>query len=211
MAEVLNVERRTKVGKRNGRRLRASGMVPAVLYGHKQETIALSVQAEQLEAAIRHGVRFVRLDGAVAENALIREVQWDTWGAHILHVDFTRVSMHERVQVRLPLELRGEAPGTKEGGVVEQLVHEIEVECEATQVSDRVELSINRLELGQSIMAAEVPLPPGARLLSDPAEVIVHCVVRSAEVEEQLETPAEKGEEPEVISRRAPSEEDQED
>ncbi len=211
MAEVLNVERRSELGKRKTRRLRASGIVPAVLYGHKQEVIPLSVQAEQLESAIRHGSRFVRLDGAVTEDALIREVQWDTWGTHILHVDFARVSSHERVTVRLPVELRGEAPGVKEGGTVELLVHEVEIECEATQVSDRVEVNINQLQLGQSITVGEIPLPEGFRMLGDPEEVIVHCVARAAEAEEELEAPAEKGEEPEVISRKAAGEEDQED
>jgi len=209
MVEVLDVERRTELGKRRVRRLRSSGIVPAVLYGHKQEVIPLSVRAEQVEAAIRHGSRFVRLKGAVSEDALIREIQWDTWGLHVLHVDFARVSKDERVTVQLPVELRGEAPGTKEGGIVELLVHELEIECLATQVTEKIEVSINQLGVGQSITAGEIPLPAGARVLGDPNEVVVHCILKAAEEEEELEAPAEKGEEPEVISRKPTGEEGQ--
>ena len=76
--------------------------------------------ADELETALRHGSRLVSLTGAVNESAFIRELQWDTWGTHIVHVDFTRISEHEIVEVRVPVELRGEAPGVREGGVVVQ-------------------------------------------------------------------------------------------
>ena len=80
---------------------------------------------------MRHGSRLVDLTGAVSESAFIRELQWDTWGTSVVHVDFTRISADELVKVVVAIELRGEAPGVKEGGVVDQLVHQIEVECPA--------------------------------------------------------------------------------
>ncbi|MCX7701165.1 MAG: 50S ribosomal protein L25, partial [Gemmataceae bacterium] len=117
MAEQLNVELRETRGKRNARRNRRAGKLPAVLYGHGQEAISLALSAEPFEAAVRHGARLVKLTGAVDEQAFIREIQWDTWGTHVLHVDFTRISEHEKVEVRVPVEIRGEAPGLKAGGV----------------------------------------------------------------------------------------------
>ena len=96
------------------------------------ENVSLAVAADALTAAIRHGSRLVSLTGAVNESAFIRELQWDTWGTHIVHVDFTRISEHEIVEVRVPVELRGEAPGVREGGVIVQHIHEVEIACPAS-------------------------------------------------------------------------------
>ncbi len=204
MAEELSVEIRESRGKRNNRRLRAAGVIPAVLYGHGKKTVALSVPAHDLEAAIRHGSRLVTLSGAVKQQAFIREVQWDTWGMNVLHVDFARVSAHERIEVQVPVELRGEAPGLKEGGVVEQLLHAIEIECEASDVPERIEVNINSLELGGSITAAQLELSGTAKALCAPDAVVVQCAVPAALPEEEEVVTAEEGEaEPEVIGRPA--------
>ncbi len=100
MSETLKVESRELRGKRNNRRLRARGRIPAVLYGHGQDPVSLAVPAEQFDAMIRHGSRLVTLAGAVNESAFVRECQWDTWGHHVVHVDFTRISAHEKVAFR---------------------------------------------------------------------------------------------------------------
>lgn len=204
MSETLAVESRDLRGKRNNRRLRASGKIPAVLYGHGQDPVSLAVPAEQLDAMIRHGSRMVALTGAVNESAFIRECQWDTWGNHVVHVDFTRISAHEKVQVQVSIELRGEAPGVKEGGVVKQLLHEIELECEAGDIPEKLEVNINDLELNGSITVATLDLPSGAKVFEDLEQDIVQCV----EVIEQAEEEAEGGEfEPEVIGRKKDDEE----
>jgi len=199
MAEQLQVEKRDAVGKHHNRRLRESGKIPAILYGHGKENVPLSVPVEELDAAIRHGSRMVELTGAVSESAFIREVQWDTWGMHVLHVDFTRVSAHERVEVELPVELRGEAPGFREGGIVEQLTHRLTIECRADAIPEKLELSINDLGLNESLTAAEVDLPRGAKLLDEPSWVIVSCTP-PVEVPEEVEKVSEG--EPEVIGAK---------
>jgi len=208
MPELLNVQRRESVGKRNSRRVRSAGGIPAVLYGHGRETVSLSVPAHDLEAAVRHGSRLVALSGAVNEQAFIRELQWDAWGMNILHVDFARVSAHEMVEVEVPVELRGEAPGHREGGVVEQLLHEIELECEVTDVPEKLYVNINNLNLHGSITAAELALPPTATIRCEPDAVVVQCVEPVAVTEEEEIAPAEEAE-PEVIGRRAEAEEEQ--
>ena len=201
MAEVLNVECRETRGKRNARRLRNAGKVPAVLYGHGEQSISLSVPAEELDHAVRRGSRLVNLTGGVQQQAFIRELQWDTWGTHVLHVDFTRISEHEKVQVEVTVELRGEAPGLKEGGVVEQLLHQVQIECEVTAIPEKLEVNINQLNLGESVSASELQLPGKAIILGEPDAVVVQCVLPAALPEEEEGDMAEA--EPEVIGRKA--------
>ncbi|MCL2622270.1 MAG: 50S ribosomal protein L25 [Planctomycetaceae bacterium] len=197
---TLNVELREAHGKRFNRRLRASGKVPAILYGHKKKCVALSIPVEMIEAAIRHGNRFVQLSGAVREKALIKECQWDTWGKEVLHVDLTRVGEHEKIRVAVALELRGEAPGSKEGGVVRQQLHEIELECEAAAVPEKIEVNINHLELGQAIHVGSLTLPTGSVALTDAGLLVVSCA--EAVEKPEAEAVAADGAEPEVIGRK---------
>lgn len=199
MAEVLSVQLRETRGKRNSRRLRAAGEIPAVLYGHGLQTVSLSVHADQIETAVRRGSRLVMLSGAVSEQAFIRELQWDTWGTHVLHVDFARISAHEKVQVQVSLELRGEAPGIKDGGVVKQLIHDVQIECEATAIPEKITVRVNNLNLGDVITVGQVPLPERATILTNPDEVVVQCVQVVEAVEEEVEA-AEV--EPELIGRK---------
>ena len=208
MAEVLPVEVRQDCGKRRMRRMRAGGRIPAVLYGHGQEVVNLSVPTDALDAVLRHGSRVVTLKGGANEQALIRELQWDTWGMHVLHADFTRISADETVDVAIPLELRGEAPGVKEGGIVEQVMHEIGISCRATNIPEKLEININHLQLGDSITVADLEIPEGGKCLADPEETVVHCIepiVAPEEVEEAGEA------EPEVIGERKEDESASED
>jgi large subunit ribosomal protein L25 len=205
MAEELSVEIRQTRGKRNNRRLRKAGSTPGVLYGHGKENVCLSVPADQLDSMVQHGSRLVALTGAVNESAFIREVQWDTWGTHVLHVDFTRVSAHEKVEVQVAVELRGEAPGVKEGGVVKQSIHEVQIECPASSVPERISLSINDLKLNESITLGDLELPEGATVLGEGTTVVVECV-EPLEVPEEEIAVAAPGE-PEVIGAKEEEEE----
>jgi large subunit ribosomal protein L25 len=206
--ETLTVEIRKDLGKHGNRRLRRSGKVPAILYGHQKENVCLAVPVEQLDAALRHGSRLVALTGGVDEEALIRELQWDTWGTHVLHVDFTRISADETVEVEVAVELRGEAPGVKAGGVIEHLLHELSIECPAGSIPDKIEVNVNLLPLGGSITVAELGLPEGVKALAEPDEVVVQCV-EPEEVPEEEE--AEAGPvEPELIKEKAEREGEEE-
>jgi large subunit ribosomal protein L25 len=200
MALQLPVEPRASQGKLHNRRLRRSGKIPAILYGHGLQNVALAVEADALTTAIRHGSRLVGLTGAVTESAFIRDLQWNTWGTDILHVDFTRISEHEVVEVRVTIELRGEAPGVREGGVVVQHIHEVEIACPASVIPEKLAVNINHLKLNDSIMLGGLELPQGAKIEADDLEaVVVECVV-------PMEQPEEGGEavagEPEVIGAK---------
>ena len=201
MALELAVQPRDIQGKHHNRRLRLSGSIPAILYGHGLENVPLAVESEALTAAIRHGSRLVSLTGAVSESAFIRELQWDTWGTHIIHVDFTRISEHEIVEVRVPVELRGEAPGVREGGVVVQHIHEVEIACPASVIPEKLAVNINHLMLEQSVLLSNLELPEGAKILAADLEaVVVECVVPMEQPDEEAAAAVEG--EPEVIGAK---------
>lgn len=208
MAEVLNTKSRDLHGTRHTRRLRRQGLVPAVLYGHGQEVVSLAVSHEEIEAAMRHGSRLVELRGVANDTALIREVQWDPLGTDVLHLDFARVSADERIEVTVPVEIRGEAPGLKEGGIIQQPIHEIDIECPAIAIPDKLQISVNSLKVGQELLVKDLKVPEGVKVLTDQDEVVVQCVLPAEEVEGGEAT---EGAEPELIGRKAADEEGEEE
>ncbi|MDD3590666.1 MAG: 50S ribosomal protein L25 [Thermoguttaceae bacterium] len=196
---TLSVERREEVGKRRNRRLRESGKTPAVLYGHKKEVVNLTVPTEMVEAALRDGSRFVQLSGGVSERVFIKEVQWNVWGDVVLHVDFTRVRADEILQLTIPVVLRGEAPGIKEGGVVKQHLHMIEIEAKPVDVPENILVGINELGFDEQIRIADLDVPEGVKLLADPETIVVECSEQI--IIEEPETEELEGVEPEIIGR----------
>ena len=176
MSEQLVVEQRQSTGSRNSQKLRETGFVPANLYGHGQPPLNLQCKAENVMSVIRHGARVVDLSGAVQDKAMIRELQWDTFGTNVLHVDLARVSADERVTVTVPVELKGSAAGAIDGGVVEHIVHEVEIECAAIAIPEKVILKIDSMKLGGHLSAKDIELPAGATIVDDADLVIVHCV-----------------------------------
>ncbi|MCC6492966.1 MAG: 50S ribosomal protein L25 [Pirellulales bacterium] len=208
MADTLQVEKRDFTGKRRNHRLRLEGRLPGIVYGHGEEPISVIVPADQLRAILRHGHKVVDLTGAASGQALLQDVQWDTFQQHLIHVDLLRVDASERVTVEVPLLLRGEAPGEKEGGVVNHIVHFVELETSPIAIPEALHININHLGLHQSLTLADViDLPSGATLVTDPKTVAVHCEEPAPEVEEEAGAGAA---EPEVIGRKAAEEEGEE-
>ena len=136
-------------------------------------------------------------------------MQWDIYGVDILHVDFARVSEHERIELRVTVEgPRSRLPSLKEGGVVELLVHDLEIECEALRIPEKLEVNVNELQLDGSIAAGEIKLPPGVTLVTDAQETLdVHRVL-PLEQDEAALLEAGAGE-PEVIGRKPEEEADE--
>jgi large subunit ribosomal protein L25 len=147
------------------------------------------------------------LTGAANESALISGVQWDTFGLEVLHVDFTRASADERIEVEVSVELKGQAVGVKEGGIIEQVLREVQIECPAGAIPEKLVLNISDLALGGSLTCGKLVLPEGAKLLTDADEMVVHCVTPREEGEEA----AGEGAEPEIIGRKEGDEEGEEE
>jgi large subunit ribosomal protein L25 len=212
MAENLNVKRREKLGGGNNRRLRQTGNVPAVLYGHGEAVIPLAVESTAIMNVIRHGHKLVRLQGDVSEGAFIKAVQWDVFGKGLIHIDLLRVSDTEKVRTTVTVELKGTAVGLGEGGIIEFVLHELEIECPAASVPEKLIVSVNDLHLGGAIHAKEVTLPEGAKVLDDPDLVVVHCIAPHTEEEAPAAAAGEPGAaEPELIRKEKPAEEEAEE
>jgi large subunit ribosomal protein L25 len=212
MAENLNVKRREKLGGGNNRRLRQTGQVPAVLYGHGEASIPLTVESSAIMNVIRHGYKLVKLQGDVAEGAFIKAVQWDVYGKGLIHIDLLRVSDTEMVRTTVNVELKGTAVGLSEGGIIEFVLHELEIECPAAAVPEKLIVNITDLHLDQAIHAREVTLPQGARVLDDPDLVVVHCIAPHIVEEAPTAAVAEPGAvEPELIRKEKPVEEEVEE
>ena len=201
----LVAEPRTKGGTRAARRLRREGKIPAIIYGHEQKPEMVSLVLHDVLVALHHGARVLRLkiDGRT-EQLLVKDVQYDYLDATPIHVDLARVSLDERVTVTVPIEVRRTPKGVREGGVLDQMIGDIEVECVVTQIPEVVRVNVNELGLGQALHVRDLQLAEGVVAQREPDEPI--CIVRQlgAEVEEaEAEAEAETGAaEPEVITRR---------
>jgi large subunit ribosomal protein L25 len=195
----LETQVRTNSGSKTAARLRKQGRVPAILYGRQQDPVAISVDAHDFVEGLHHGHRLLDLRiGDQTEKALVKELQYDHLGKAVIHADLLRVSVTDTVKVAVPVELKGVAKGSHEGGIVEGHAGAIEVECLVTAIPQVLVVSIKDLGVGQALHASDVTLPEGVKLASSPDLLIATChVVAEAKTTEQVEeeTPAA----PEVI------------
>src|SRR3954452_716725 len=138
----MTAQPRAELGSRANKRLRDRGLVPGVVYGHKEAVVPVTLPRKELVGHLNHGAHVFDLafDGR-SEKVLVKEVQYDHLGIEVIHVDFARVSLDERVEVTVPIELKGE-PNTDEGGVVTQVINELEVECLVTDIPDKIVVNI---------------------------------------------------------------------
>jgi large subunit ribosomal protein L25 len=208
-AFVLKTEKREERGSHQTSKLRKKGMVPAVLYGHKEETLSVSVTHEDVAHMLRLGAPVVDLNtDKGVEKAQIMELQWDHLGKEVLHVDFKRVSADERIQTDVLIEVRGTAPGIAEGGVLDQPMHSLRIECPAISVPKTIRVNIGELQIEGSIKVKDVHLPENCKSLDDPDSIVIHVTRPEAEAEAPAEAAAAAGAvEPEVITARKKEEE----
>jgi large subunit ribosomal protein L25 len=200
-SEALHARKREASGTKACRLLRQSGEVPAVLYGHKEETVPIQVSLEELETALRHHTRILELRlGKKTENVLVREVQYDALGNEIVHADFLRVAMDEVVELRVAVVLKG-APKI-EHTVLQQTLDAVEIECLPANIPDAIVLNVADLKEGESKEVRDLVVPPGVKILTDP-DIIVATLTKAAEEEVVAAAPAEVGAaEPELIGRK---------
>jgi large subunit ribosomal protein L25 len=170
--------------------------------------VSISIDTASIQAIIRRGQRLVELTGAVSDSAFICDLQWDTYGLNLLHMDLTRVVEGDTVEIEVSIELRGIAPGVSSGGVVSQAIYGVTLECPVMEIPEKLEININELELDEVITVADIEIPGNCTLLSDPTTVAVQCLQRIEEDEEEAVDgePAEEGadvvsSEPELIGR----------
>jgi len=198
----VTAKTRGELGSRANKRLRDAGLLPGVVYGHKEAVVPVTLTHKEVVNHLNRGLHLfdLQLDGK-SEKVLLKDVQYDHLGTNVIHVDFARVSLDEKVKVVVPVELKGEPKGAADGGVLTQLFTQLEIECLVTEIPDALRHNVSEMALNTVLHIKDLTLPPGVRVVLD-GELIL------ATVKEILETataaPAE-GEtaEPEVIGRKA--------
>src|SRR5437868_10972249 len=164
----LNAKVRGELGSRKNKKLRDAGFIPGVIYGHKEAVVPVTLPKKELVTHLHKGVHVfdVGLDGK-SEKVLVKDVQYDHLGIEVLHVDFARVSLDEKVEVTVPLELRGTPKGEAEGGVLQQIISELEVECVVTEIPDRIIHNVSEMALNDVLHIKDLKIPAGVRVLQD--------------------------------------------
>src|SRR3954470_20100167 len=148
----LQVKSRAELGSRANKKLRDAGLVPGVVYGHKEAVVPVTLPKKELVGHLNHGVHVFDLavDGK-AEKVLVKEVQYDHLGLEVLHVDFARVSLDEKVELTVPLELKGTPKGEAEGGVLQQILSDLEIECLVTDIPAAIKVNVEHLGVNDSL------------------------------------------------------------
>jgi large subunit ribosomal protein L25 len=207
----LSVAKRTQHGSTACRRMRREGRIPGVVYGHQKDPISFSVEWDTLAPVLKAGTRVVDLDleGHV-EKAMFRHIQWDTFGSAVRHIDLLRIDPNERVEVEVPVILKGIAAGALAGGVLDHHLHSITLECLAIQIPDGIPVKIGELQIGQAIHVSDLELPPNTTVKNEPETVVVQ-VKQAIETEEVTGEAAEAGPaQPEIVGRKVKETEEEE-
>jgi large subunit ribosomal protein L25 len=215
MAVQLTAQPRDGRGKAQARKLRREGRVPAVIYGHGDETRPLSLSAQELEKllssiSVENTIIDLALEGGATTPALIREVQYHPARKLVLHVDFLQIHAGEKIHLEVPIRLHGTPIGVREnGGILQEVLRELHVECLPRDIPEAIDLDIESLDVGDVIHVSDVSAP-GVKILNDPDIVLVTIVPPTvaalAEGEEGAEAAAA---EPEVIRRREGGEDEE--
>jgi len=208
----LSVRKREAAGKGAARKARAAGRVPAVVYGHGEQTRPVSVDAHELELLFsrvhyENTVLEVEIEGERTPlKVLVREVQAHAYKRTVLHVDFYQIHADEQVTVEVPIRLHGSAPGVKAAGILMHNITDLEVRCLPDQIPDYIDVDISSLQIGDAVHVRDLKLPEGVipevdadRVVCSVAAPIVAAVTEAEEAAAVVES--EGASEPEVIRR----------
>ncbi len=211
----LSAAGRTDTGKGVARKLRAAGRIPGVIYGHAREARALSLDTHTFELTLekvfyRTTVFELDIDGTKS-NALIREIQRHPFRKEILHVDFQELVAGEKVTVSVPLAFVGASIGVKEGGIIDQIMHDFEIRVDPMSIPAKIEVDISALAIGKSIHVSDIAVPEGVEVLDDEDATVCTC---AAPKEEKAPEPTDAAvaaavAEPEVLSKGKKEEEEE--
>ncbi len=183
---VLNVEERTETGTGASRRFRKKGQIPAIVYGDKNSSKDLLLSRLEWETYSRKGdIHLVELKAKTGSsiNALIKEVQHDYLKGATLHIDFKEVKMDEMIETSVTVHGKGTPIGISQGGVLEQVIHELDISCLPGDIPESIEVDISGLELDKAITAKDIQVPDGVKLVNSPEQTIFHVIRLRIEAE----------------------------
>jgi len=223
MGLLIKSEKRDIFGKNAARRIRRSGRIPAILYGQGAESVPLTLARKDVAGILKsetgENTIFRIAFDAEEKDVMFKDVQIDAMSDELLHADLIQIAMDKAIRVAVPLEVKGEAIGVKtEGGFVDFMTREVEVECLPADIPERIIVDISALHLHQSFKVADITPPQGVKLISEPNTVLVLIQVpheEKVEVKPEEEVAAEATAaaapaEPEVIKKERKKEEPEE-
>ncbi len=196
----LEAQPRTSMGSRNALRIRKAGQLPAVIYGHKQAPVHVTVDKKAFIELAHRNVHLLEVAvGSATEPCLIKELQWDYLGSNVIHVDLARVDLTEKVTLEVEIELVGDPVGTKQAGAFLQQFHNvIEIECLATQIPELIKVDVSHLNVDEHLEVKDIKLPEGVTAVTDGDVAIAGVVIAVAEEEPAAGAAGE----PEVIGKK---------
>lgn len=207
---VLQTQARERKGSRYCKRYRDAGQLPAIVYGHGLDPVPVLLDSREAISHITKGEKVFRMSvpgGEKDQTVLLKDLQFDYLGTNIVHADFARVDLTERVRTLVPIHLVGEAVGLKQAGAI--LMHptaELEIECMVSEIPDFIEVNITELDLGHAITAADVKLPTATmKTITDKHAMVAQIVIQQELVVAEA-TEAAAAAEPEVITAKKPAE-----
>lgn len=208
---LLKAEIREHSGTHRAAEVRRQGRIPAIVYGHKEEPVSISLDAHDFVEGLHHGHRVMDVQiGRKKETVVVKDMQYDYLGKSVIHADLMRVSASETVRVSVPIELKGTPKGAMEGGIIEEHIDHLEIECKVTEIPEAIVVSVKEIDVGDAIHARDVTLAEGLKLVSDPETLLVTChLVAAAKSTEELEMEAPAA--PEVIGKEKEAEEEAEE
>ncbi|MEE9252914.1 MAG: 50S ribosomal protein L25/general stress protein Ctc [Thermodesulfobacteriota bacterium] len=191
----LELKKRDRVGKGGAREARREGFIPAVLYGRNTEPIALAVDPHLLKEALSTQagnntlleLKIEKDKKTKARFALIKEVQYDFLTSKPIHFDFYQVEMDQEITINIPIKITGRSRGVQEGGILEEIMREVEVECVPTTIPNFIDIDVTELDVGKSIHIEQLEFPEGVIPTQSPTTTVVAIVAPSALVAEVSE------------------------
>jgi large subunit ribosomal protein L25 len=210
----LSVEEREERGTRAAKRLRREGLVPGVVYGGSDgDTVSFKVSARELRRVLVDGSALIdlKLGQGKARPVIVKDQQRHPVRDELLHIDLLQVRLDEKIHAPVPVQIEGveEAPGVKEGGVLEHVTHQLNIEALPTDIPDAIVVDVSAMEIAATLPLSEVTAPPGVAFLDDLEETVIATVVPPTEVEEPEEVEEETelvGEEGEEVEEEAAAE-----
>ncbi len=200
---TLNAEERPERGTRAARRLRREGLVPGVVYGGGDgDTVSFKINARVLRQVLVDGSALIDLQvGGKTRPVIVKDQQLHPVRDEVVHIDLLEVRLDEKIQTQVAVHVEGaeEAPGIKEGGVLEHVTHQLNIEALPTSIPDSITVDVSGMEIAATMHLAEIDAPEGVTFLDDPEETIIATVVVPTEVEE----PEEIEEETELVGEEA--------
>ncbi len=194
MAEMtVSATNRTDFGKGASKKMRRQGMVPGIVYGGSANNIPVAVNPKDLfrllrSQAGRNTILNLDIEGTISDSVILKDWQVDPVDESILHADFQRIAMDRTLRVMVPVVIRGTAYGVKtEGGLLEVVTRELEVECLPSDIPNEIECDVTDLELNRSIRVGELTSIDNVEVLADREQIVVHVVAMKEEVEEVAE------------------------